>query len=189
MITKIIKLICYFMSPQFFTNLTFIISMILIYFKKKEALPFIIPLNLFILLIGSFISIFFVRSVMKVAVSKLYMPELQIQRFTVLHFTFIILGIAIHVFMTWFLKWYIYNQYTSQEIQYAEDYGDKNRMCIAYYCICIVILYFLTGLYTIYGLNKYVIFGLFIISPFVMYLCTYLDDYFYRPNRRNLYVS
>lgn len=79
----------------------------------------------------------------------------------------------------------MYKQFTSQEIQDAEDYGDKHRMNIVYACICIVVLYFLTGLYTVYGLNNTVVIGIFIAGPIVMYLCTYLDDYFYLPNRVN----
>jgi hypothetical protein len=83
------------------------------------------------------------------------------------------------------IKWYMYKQYTPQEIQEAEDYGDKHRMDIVYACIGIVVLYFLTGLYTVYGLNNTVVLGLFIAGPIVMYLCTYLDDYFYRLNHNH----
>ena len=131
--------------------------MVLVYLKHKAVLPFVLPLNLSILIIGSFIAIFFVRNAMKVAMSRLSIPKFTIPRFSGLHIAFIILGIGIHVVMTWILKWYIYKQFTPEEIQEAEDYGDKHRMDIVYCCIGIVILYFLTGLYTVYGLKTSII--------------------------------
>jgi hypothetical protein len=185
-IIKIAKVLWYFCSPQFFTNLTFIVTMVLVYLKHRAVLPYVLPLNLFILIIGSFIAIFFVREALQVAMTRLSIPKFQIPRFSAFHIIFIILGIGIHVVMTLILKWSIYKQFTPQEIKKAEDYGDKHRMNIVYSCIGIVILYFLTGLYTVYGLNNIAIIGLFIAGPFIMYLCTYLDDYFYRPNRKHL---
>ena len=181
-IKKILAVLWYFCSPQFFTNLTFIVTMVLVYLKHKAVLPFVLPLNLFILIIGSFIAIFFVRNAMAVAMTRLSIPKFKIPRFSGLHITFIILGIAIHVVMTLVLKWYMYKQFTQEEIQEAENYGDKHRMDIVYSCVGIVVLYFLTGLYTVYGLNNTAVIGLFIVGPIVMYLCTYLDDYFYRSN-------
>jgi hypothetical protein len=188
-VQKLLEVLWYFCSPQFFTNLTFIVTMVLVYLKHKAVLPFVLPLNLFILIIGSFISIFFIRSAMSVAMSRLSIPKFKIPRFSSLHIAFIILGIGIHVVMTLVLKWYMYKQFTSQEIQEAEDYGDKHRMDIVYSCVGIVVLYFLTGLYTVYGLNNTAVIGLFIAGPIVMYLCTYLDDYFYLPNRVNNHHS
>jgi hypothetical protein len=180
---KLLEIICYFVKPAFFTNLTFIVTMILVYLKQVNVLPYLLTLNLFILIIGSFISIFFIRSAIKVAMSRLNITGVNIPKFSIIHFVMILVGIMIHVIMTIILKIYIYKQFTVDEIYKAERYGDKNRMKIAKICIGIVLLYFMTGLYTIYGMNTIGIITLFIIGPPIMYLCTYLNDYyFYKGN-------
>ena len=46
---KILEILWYFMHPGFFTNLTFIVTMILVYYNQIEALPYLVTLNLFIL--------------------------------------------------------------------------------------------------------------------------------------------
>lgn len=184
---KILEILWYFIHPGFFTNLTFIVTMILVYLKQKGALPYILTLNLFILVIGSIISIFFVRSAINVAMKRLNVSGVAIPKFSGIHFFIMFVGIMIHVVMTIVLKWYLYKQFTPEEIARAETNGDRNRMCIAITCIGIVLLYFITGLYTVYGMNNIGIITLFLIGPPIMYLCTYLDDYyFYHPNHKNL---
>jgi hypothetical protein len=184
---KILEILWYFMHPRFFTNLTFIVSMILVYLKQIGALPYILTLNLFILVIGSIIAIFFVRSAINVAMKRLNVSGVSIPKFSGIHFFMIFVGIMIHVVMTIVLKWYIYKKFTHEEIERAETYADKHRMHLAITCIGIVLLYFMTGLYTVYGMNNIGILSLFIIGPPIMYLCTYLDDYyFYSPNHKNL---
>lgn len=185
---KILEVLWYFMHPGFFTNLTFIVSMILVYLKQIEALPYILTLNLFILIIGSLIAILFVRNVVDVAVKRLNIKGVSIPRFSNIHFFLIFVGIIVHVIMTIILKWYIYKQFTNEEIAKAEYKGDLTRMHIALTCVGILLLYFMTGLYTVYGLDNITIIILFIIGPPIMYLCTYLDDYyFYRDNHK--YIS
>ena len=176
---KILEIIWYFLHPGFFTNLTFIVSMIFVYNKYLQPLPHILTLNLFILIIGSFIAIFFARSVINVAMSRLNITNVNIPKFSGMHFLIIFIGIIIHVVMTIILKWSIKKQYTQQEIKTAETYADKHRINIALSCIGIVFLYLLTGLYTVYGMNNYTIAFLIIVGPIVMYLCTYLDDYYF----------
>lgn len=187
---KILEILWYFMHPGFFTNLTFIVTMVLVYLKQRGALPHILTLNLFILVIGSIIAIFFVRSAINVAMKRLNVSGVYIPKFSGLHFFMMFVGIMIHVVMTIVLKWYIYKQFTPEDIAHAETYADKNRMRLAITCIGIVLLYFMTGLYTVYGMNKIGIIILLLIGPPIMYLCTYLDDYyFYRPNHKNIQSS
>ena len=69
--------------------------------------------------------------------------------------------------------------FTDEQIKKATEYNNNHRMFIVYSCIGIVLLYFSTGLYTIYGMNNIAILSLFILSPLVMYYCTYLDDYYF----------
>lgn len=178
---KVVEILWYFLHPGFFTNLTFIVTMILVYLRQVLALPYLLTLNIFILVIGSIISIFFVRSAINVAMDNLKISGVLIPYFSTLHFIMIFIGIMIHIIMTVILKWYIYKKFTDEEIERAEIYGDNNRFKLTIACVSIVLLYFMTGLYKVYGMNLIGIIILFIIGPPIMYLCTYLDDfYFYK---------
>lgn len=182
---KIAEILWYFLHPGFFTNMTFIVSMILVYLKQIQALPYLLTLNLFILIIGSIISIFFVRNTINVAMDNLDITGLKIYKFSKLHLFMIFIGIIIHVIMTIILKWFIYKEFTTDEIANAELNGDNNRIKLSLACVCIVLLYFMTGLYKLYGMNTIGIVILFIICPPIMYICTYLDDYyFYETNKK-----
>lgn len=181
-ILTILQILWYFISPQFFTNLTFIVTMVLVYLKQLNALPYILTLNLFILIVGSLIAIFYVKNVAYTAIKRLKLPNIKIPTLSLLHIVLVIIGIGIHVIMTLILKWSIYKQFTDEEIKDAETYGDRHRMFITYSCIGITLLYFMTGLYTVYGLDNLTVIILLIVGPLIMYICTYLDDYFYISN-------
>lgn len=171
------KLLIYFLQPTFFSNLIFMLSVMLIYLQQIKALPYILTLNLFILIVGSIISVFYARNVVNIALDYLDITKYTVPRYSNIHILLIIIGILIHVFMTIFLLWYTRKSYTIDDIKYAKKVINKNRLTISSICIIITLLYFATGLYNIYGIDTTGIIVLFIIGPFIMYSCTYLVDY------------
>jgi len=176
---KILEILWYFIKPAFFTNMTFIITMTLIFFNQINTLPYTLTLNLYILLIGSFIGIFYVRNAINVAVKHLNIIGLYIPKFSLFHYIMMLIVILIHVIMTIILKYYILKKFTKNQLLETENYIIRNRNFITLICIKIVLLYFLTGLYKIYGLDNIGITILFSLSIIIMYLCTYLNKYIF----------
>lgn len=171
------KLLLYFLHPRFLTNAAFIISMILIYLQQIKTLPYILTLNLFILIVGSIISVFYARNVVNIALNKLDITKYIVPRYSFMHILLIIIGVFIHIIAIIILIWYTYKIFTIDDIKYVKKVINKNRITISSICIAIVLLYFASGLYKIYGIDNLGIISLFIMGPLIIYLCTYLVDY------------